>query len=161
MSNLEKQAFIDANTALLTGGWDSIELPPEFANFPSGLYGMVLESITHDVQEGVIAVKCSLNSVVEVPESDIPVPAEGSLLYIRYNLGRKGNALGDFRRAFEAVSQALGSTSPAEFIEQAAGTELVMEIKARRDKQDATRVYNDIRHAYTVAQYEQMLNGSV
>lgn len=54
MSNVEKQAFIDANNALLTGGWDNIELPPEFANFPSGRTSMTIESMTHDAAEGFI-----------------------------------------------------------------------------------------------------------
>lgn len=160
MSNVEKQAYIDANNALLTGGWDNIELPPEFANFPSGLYSMTIESMTHDAAEGFIAVKMSLQGVIEVPESDIPVPAEGSLFYTRYSLARKGNALGDFRRAFEAVGNAIGATNPAEFIEQAAGTEVVVELRARRDKQDATRIYNDVRFAYTVDQYNDMLNSA-
>lgn len=159
MSNLDKQAFIDANNALLTGGWDNIELPPEFANFPSGLYSMTIESMAHDAAEGFIAVKMSLTAAIEVPESDIALPAEGSLFYTRYSLARKGNALGDFRRAFEHVSAALGSTTPQEFIEQAAGTKVIAELRARRDKQDATRIYNDIRFCYTEEQYKALLAG--
>jgi len=159
MSNeTEKQQYIDSNNALMGASWDAIELPPEFATFPNGLYAMKIEAITHDAEEGVIAARFSLLDVLDVPDSDIPVPAANSLLYVRYSLARKGNALGDFRRAFESIGASIGAANPQEFIEQAGGLEIIVEVTARRDKQDATRVYNNVRHCYTLEEYEAMVN---
>lgn len=143
---VETQAAIDAANAALMGGWDSIEIPPDFAVFPSGSYLFDVQKMSYNPKEGFIDVTLVLVGAVEVPESVLPIPVEGSLYFERYRLAYKGD--GTFAKCFGHIGQHMG-LPPLQFIEQAAGLQIIATIKTRKDKEDATKFYNNIVQATT------------
>jgi hypothetical protein len=147
-TEIEKQAKIDAANAQLMGGWDDIEVSPDFATFPSGTYMVVCKKMTHNADEGFIDVTLELaeDGVVDVPDSNIPVPVAGSLYFERYRLAFGGQS--NWAKVFRAVAMHKG-LSPVEFMEQAAEEVFCVTIKARADKQDKTKFYNNLVSAQT------------
>ena len=143
----ETQTRIDQAVAALSGGWDDIETLPEFATFPAGSYLMMVDKCALDAKEGHISVTMRLVGAVDVPDSSVlPVPPIDSLYYERFRFAYKGDA--NFKRVFVKVAQHL-NLAPAEFMEQIAGYELVVDIKHRTDKEDATKHYNNLKAAFT------------
>ena len=142
----ETQARIDAANAALAGGWDDIETLPEFATFPSGTYLMAVDKMTLNSEEGFIDCTMRLIGAVDVPDSALPVPVEGSLFFERFRFAYKGEA--NFKRTFGKAAQHL-NLNPAEFIEQAAGLEFIADVKCRADKEDATKFYNNLKTVVT------------
>lgn len=160
MTNPNTQAALDANLSMLDAGWEDIALPPEYATFPSGVYLMECQGLVLKTEDNVILGTMSLLEAIEADESmGIAVPATNSLFSARFNLASaKGNPVGEFRRVFEPVAKSLNANSPREFMEQAAGLQMVCSIVARRDKQDTTKIWNNINRAYTLEQYEELVS---
>lgn len=142
---IEKQAFIDANLAALQGDWDDIDLPPEFATFPSGTYLFHVDKANLDTKKGKLGIVMILKEAIEVPDSELPVPEAGALFYAGFSLATKEGS-GRIRKALGAVGQELG-LAPMALIEQLPGLELVCDIRTSQDRDDKTRYFSNLEAA--------------
>lgn len=147
---------IDYMNTMLGMDIDDIEDLPEYEFFPNGFYQFKVQKLVLDVDEAenkaAIKGTFSLLQTIELKNEDDAelVPKEGSLTG---GMWSKEFGVKKFKKIFKPVMKELGCDKIQEFLDQAEGLELAIEMGSRQGKPDdldedgSRKVYNDIRMA--------------
>lgn len=131
--------------ALLEGNWDDVETLPEFSLWPVGTYLVRFTKGVLDREKGSVNLSAELVQVMELanPAADAgKEPAEGAPYSERF-FGSFG--LGKLKRYFGEISEAMGHSGIVDFIDNIGGLEFEATIGQRADKDDKTKLYNEIK----------------
>lgn len=137
--------------ALLDGSWDDVETLPEFSLWPVGSYLIRVTKAKLDREKGNVALFAECVQCMELANparDESATPAEGAPYSERF-YGSFG--LGKLKRFFGEISQNMGCSGIVEFIDQVAGMEFVATIGQRADKDDKTKLFNEIKAVELVA----------
>jgi hypothetical protein len=132
---------------LLDATLDDIADLPEFKLFPAGAYQATLKIEEKQVNEHSIA-ECAftLTEVMELSEPTDEAPALGSVATVGFMLNNE-YGLGNFKKVLSSLKDGLNLSDTASLgaiIEAAQGAEVVVVLGQRKDKKDATRVYQQL-----------------
>jgi hypothetical protein len=137
MSNVDLETLLDTDLSQVAD-------LPEFYTPENGVYLATIDSIvtstkTNKSGEYVDAtIKYLLHANLD--EAGEPVP-DNAMNTESYNLSNAEFGLPKFKKITSAIAAALGTTNLRAVIEGAAGMQVVITVKNRKDKADKDRVY--------------------
>jgi hypothetical protein len=137
MSNVDLETLLDTDLSQVAD-------LPEFYTPENGVYLATIDSIvtstkTNKTGEYVDAtIKYTLHANLD--EAGTPVP-DNAMNTESYNLSNAEFGLPKFKKITGAIATALGTTNLRAVIEGAAGMQVVITVKNRKDKADKDRVY--------------------
>jgi len=124
-----------------------IETLPEYATFPAGTYVFTATKPKVDTEKRTISLNFRFEQAVAVAnEAEAgDVPADGSLYSERYAFDYDG--IERLKKVFAPVFEGNQWTKPIHLVEGIDGSVLVLTLNKRKDKKDATKIYNGIVEA--------------
>lgn len=145
--NLSEAQKLEQFNALLQADISDIETLPEYATFPAGTYVFHVAKCSVDTEKRMVIISMALDAMAALAnEAEAgEVPVEGSLYAERYNFDYDG--IERLKKVFGAVFESQGWRTPAQLIEGLQGMSIVCTLNKRKDKKDATKVYNGIVEA--------------
>jgi hypothetical protein len=144
MNDSEKQQNF---AALLNANWEDVQTLPDFATFPAGTYLFKTKRCVANMERNSIDVTLELEAVLELANQlDAEhVPPAGSMHFESFRFEFDG--VEKFKKVFSDIALQLGTSGPADLIEQFVPLEIVATISTRVDKNDKTKVYSNLKSA--------------
>lgn len=143
--------------ALLGTALTDIRAVADYATYPTGTYLFTITKCEvsrakpgEDAKESYISLQAELVGMIELgnaADAD-KVPPSGSLYSERFTFIYDG--VENFNKVFGEVGMAVGADTVAKLIEALPGMNLACTVRSRKDKQDATKVYNNLKSAKLV-----------
>lgn len=134
--------------ALLDLTLDDIEDLPSFEPFTPGSYKVTVTLDTKEVNgHPSVEMELKLLEVVEVVDGTAKAPAVGDTSSILFMLDNEFG-LGKLKAAVAPIAEALGVASIRDAVEACKDVECAVVLTARKDKNDASKVYQGIAEIY-------------
>ena len=149
--NLTPEQKVELFNAWAEADWDDVETLPDFSLWPVGSYHIRLTKGTVDREKGSAGIMAEMVACLELAnpaEDESKLPAEGAPYSERF-FGTFG--LSKMKRFFGEISQNMGCRSSVEFLDSCSGLELVATIGHRADRDDKTKIYNELKAVALVA----------
>lgn len=146
-ANMSEAQKAEQFLSILEADLCDIETLPDYATYPAGTYVFTATGAKVDTEKRVVSLNFRMEQAVALAnEADAGnVPAEGSLYSERYNFDYDG--IERMKKVFGPVFEAQGWSKPIHLIEGIANAVLVLTLNQRKDKKDATKIYNGIVEA--------------
>lgn len=137
--------------SLLDMTLDDIADLPEFKPFPAGVHRVTLRFTQKEINKHP-AMEMTMRALETLeladPTSDTPLVA-GTEASMAYHMDNE-IGLGKLKKVLKELASASGETSVGGIIEAAQGVEVIVVTSKRTDKNEATKVYMDVKKVQVV-----------